>query len=58
MGKDGQGKALIVLWSTGQAVSTGNVSVLAKAHTDAAVHRMRIAAFDDHRYVRTYSLSD
>lgn len=50
VGKDGTGKALVVLWDTDQAASTGDVTVLTKAHTDTGIQRMRIAPFDDNRY--------
>ena len=49
VGRDGHGKILVVLWNTSQVATRGEVSVLAKAHTEASIERMRIAAFDDSR---------
>ncbi len=49
VGRDGHGKALVVLWDTSQASRSGEVRVLSKAHTDAAIERMKIATFDDSR---------
>ena len=49
VGKDGQGRSLVVLWDTGQLKSTGDVTLLTKAHTEASVCTMRVAAFDSHR---------
>ena len=52
MGKDRHGKSQVVMWNTARvAHSAGDVSVLAKAHTDASIERMRVAAFDDSRYM-------
>ena len=45
-GRDGHGKNL---WNTSQVATRGEVSVLARAHTDASIDRMRITAFDDSR---------
>ena len=41
---------MVVVWDASQAIRGGEVSVLAKAHTDADIRRMRIAEFDDSRY--------
>ena len=49
VGRDGQGRTLVVLWDTGQLRTTGDVSLLTKAHTDASIHTMRVAAFESHR---------
>ena len=49
VGRDGHGKNLVVLWNTSQVAARGEVSVLAKAHTEVSIERMRIAAFDDSR---------
>ena len=51
VGRDGHGKSLVVLWETAQlrGVGSGEVKVLAKAHTDVSIHTMKIAAFDDSR---------
>ena len=42
---------MVVIWNTDRASSRGQVSVMAKAHTDVDIVRMRIAAFDDTRSV-------
>ena len=58
VGRGGHGKTLVVLWNTSQVGHSGEVSVLAKAHTDTSIKRMRIAAFDDSRWdVQPQSLS-
>lgn len=49
VGKDGHGKTEVVLWDTSQLRSTGDVSILTKAHVEASVERMRIADFESHR---------
>jgi len=49
VGRDSHGKNLLVLWNTSQVTHSGEVSVLTKAHTEANIERMRIAAFDDSR---------
>ena len=53
MGKDRHGKSQVVVWNTARVASSGEVGVLAKAHTDASIERMRVAAFDDSRYHST-----
>lgn len=40
---------LVVIWNTSQVLKGGQVSVLAKAHTEVDIVRMKIAAFDDTR---------
>ncbi|KAK2180206.1 hypothetical protein NP493_453g01010 [Ridgeia piscesae] len=42
---------MVVIWNTDRASTRGQVSVMAKAHTDVDIVRMRIAAFDDTRMV-------
>ncbi|XP_053550193.1 WD repeat-containing protein 90 [Bombina bombina] len=51
VGKDGHGKTLVVVWNTSQANRGGEVTVLAKAHTDVDIQTMKIAFFDDTRMV-------
>ncbi|XP_068121033.1 WD repeat-containing protein 90-like [Hyperolius riggenbachi] len=51
VGKDGHGKTMVVLWNTSQAGRSGEVKVLAKAHTDVDIQTMKIAFFDDTRMV-------
>ncbi|XP_068121067.1 WD repeat-containing protein 90-like, partial [Hyperolius riggenbachi] len=51
VGKDGHGKTMVVLWNTSQAGRSGEVKVLAKAHTDVDIRTMKIAFFDDTRMV-------
>lgn len=41
---------LIVVWDISHAIRGGEVSIIAKAHTDIDIQRMRIAEFDDSRY--------
>ena len=50
VGKDRHGKSQVVVWNTSRVAHSGEVCVLAKAHTDASIERMRVAAFDDSRY--------
>ena len=40
---------MVVIWCTERVAKGGEVSVVAKAHTDVDIMRMRIAAFDDTR---------
>lgn len=42
---------LVVIWNTSQVTKGGQVGVMAKAHTDVDIERMKIAAFDDTRSV-------
>lgn len=51
VGRDGHGKNMVVTWNTHYVTKGGDVSVMAKAHTDVDIVRMRIAAFDDTRMV-------
>ena len=44
---------MVVIWNTSQVVKGGQISVVAKAHTDVDIKRMRIAAFDDTRFCCT-----
>ena len=40
---------MVVIWNTDRVSKGGQVSVMAKAHTDVDIVKMRIAAFDDTR---------
>ena len=51
VGKDGHGKNLVVIWNTSKVSKTREVTVMAKAHTDVDISRMKVAAFDDTRYL-------
>nr|XP_006813552.1 PREDICTED: WD repeat-containing protein 90-like [Saccoglossus kowalevskii] len=51
VGKDGHGKNLVVVWNTSRVNRSGEVTVMAKAHTDVDIVRMKIANFDDTRMV-------
>ncbi|CAH3162897.1 unnamed protein product [Porites lobata] len=51
VGKDGHGKQMVVVWDVSHAVRGGEMSIIAKAHTDVDICRMRIAEFDDSRLV-------
>lgn len=56
VGKDRHSKTHIVLWSTSSLRPlTGEVSVLAQAHTDISIQTMKIAHFDERRYRNTYT---
>ena len=50
VGKDRHGKSQVVVWNTARVTNSGEVCVLSKAHTDASIEKMRVAAFDDSRY--------
>lgn len=41
---------MVVVWDVSHAIRGGEVSIVAKAHTDVDIQRMRIAEFDDSRY--------
>ncbi|XP_068672849.1 WD repeat-containing protein 90-like isoform X2 [Montipora foliosa] len=51
VGKDNLGKQMVVVWDISHAVRGGEVSIIAKAHTDVDICRMKIAEFDDTRLV-------
>ena len=40
---------MVVVWDISHAVRGGEVSIIAKAHTDVDICRMKIAQFDDTR---------
>lgn len=41
---------MVVVWNTLNVSKGGEVTILAKAHTDVDIHTMKIAFFDDTRY--------
>ncbi|XP_058477467.1 WD repeat-containing protein 90 isoform X2 [Solea solea] len=51
VGKDSHNKTTVVVWNTTNVTKGGEVSVLAKAHTDVDIHTMKVAFFDDTRMV-------
>ncbi|XP_049916646.1 WD repeat-containing protein 90 isoform X3 [Epinephelus moara] len=51
VGKDSHSKTMVVVWNTLNVTKGGEVTVLAKAHTDVDIHTMKIAFFDDTRMV-------
>ena len=40
---------MVVIWDTSKVTKHREISVMAKAHTDVDILRMKIAAFDDTR---------
>ena len=42
---------LVVIWNSEQVQKTGQVFVLAKAHTDVDIVRMKISSVDDTKLV-------
>ncbi|XP_070846624.1 WD repeat-containing protein 90 [Chaetodon trifascialis] len=51
VGKDGHSKTMVVVWNTLNVNKGGEVTILAKAHTDVDIHTMKVAPFDDTRMV-------
>uniref|UniRef100_A0A3Q3IDR4 WD repeat domain 90 n=1 Tax=Monopterus albus TaxID=43700 RepID=A0A3Q3IDR4_MONAL len=51
VGKDRRNKTLVVVWNTLNVSKGGEVTILAKAHTDVDIHTLKIAFFDDTRMV-------
>ncbi|XP_028331789.1 WD repeat-containing protein 90 isoform X1 [Gouania willdenowi] len=51
VGKDRHNKTMVLVWNTSGLFKGGDVTVLAKAHTDVDIHTMKIAFFDDTRIV-------
>ncbi|XP_033641678.1 WD repeat-containing protein 90-like [Asterias rubens] len=51
VGKDGHGKNMVVAWDTSRVGKGGDISVLAKAHTDVDIVQMRVAPFDENKMV-------
>ncbi|KAJ7984499.1 hypothetical protein DPEC_G00355450 [Dallia pectoralis] len=50
VGKDGHGKTMVVVWNTAHATN-GQVSIIAKAHTEVDIQTLKIAFFDETRMV-------
>lgn len=46
---------MVVVWNTQNVSKDGEVTILAKAHTDVDISTMKVAFFDDTRYL-TFSL--
>lgn len=42
---------MVVVWSTLHVNKEGIVTILAKAHTDVDIHMMKVAFFDETRYL-------
>lgn len=40
---------MVVIWNTSKVMKNREVSVMAKAHSDVDISRMKIAGFDDTR---------
>ncbi|KAM4526174.1 WD repeat-containing protein 90 [Fundulus diaphanus] len=51
VGKDRHNKTMVVVWNTLNVSKGGEVTILAKAHTDVDIITMKIAFFDDTRMV-------
>ncbi|KAM3859558.1 LOW QUALITY PROTEIN: WD repeat-containing protein 90 [Diretmus argenteus] len=51
VGKDSHYKTMVVVWNTLHVIKGGEVTVLAKAHTEVDIHTMMVAFFDDTRMV-------
>lgn len=49
VGKDGQGKNMVVIWNTTRVAKHREMSLVAKAHTDVDISRIVIAPFDDNK---------
>ena len=41
---------MVVVWNTQNITKGGEVTILAKAHTDVDINTMKVAYFDDTRY--------
>ena len=48
---------MVVVWNTERVLRGGEVQLLAKAHTDVDIQRIRIAHFDDTRYLSVHLYS-
>lgn len=44
---------MVVVWNTQNVRRDGDVSVLAKVHTDADIGTMKVASFDDTRFLNS-----
>lgn len=42
---------MVVVWNTQNVSKDGDVSVLAKVHTDADISTMKVTSFDDTRFL-------
>ncbi|XP_022046552.2 WD repeat-containing protein 90 isoform X1 [Acanthochromis polyacanthus] len=51
VGKDNHNKTMVVVWNTLNVGKGGEVTILAKAHTDVDIHTMKVTFFDDTRLV-------
>ncbi|XP_040923164.1 WD repeat-containing protein 90 [Toxotes jaculatrix] len=51
VGKDSHNKTMVVVWNTLNVSKGGEVTILAKAHTDVDIHTMKVAFFDETRLV-------
>uniref|UniRef100_A0A8C6KYC9 WD repeat domain 90 n=1 Tax=Nothobranchius furzeri TaxID=105023 RepID=A0A8C6KYC9_NOTFU len=51
VGKDSHNKTMVVVWNTLNVSKGGEVTVLAKAHTEVDIGTMKVAFFDDTRMV-------
>ncbi|XP_045924452.1 WD repeat-containing protein 90 [Micropterus dolomieu] len=51
VGKDSHSKTMVVVWNTLNVSKGGEVTILAKAHTDVDIHTIKVAFFDDTRMV-------
>ncbi|KAM6898195.1 WD repeat-containing protein 90 [Lycodopsis pacificus] len=51
VGRDSHSKTMVVVWNTSNVSKGGEVTILAKAHTDVDVLTMKVAFFDDTRMV-------
>ncbi|XP_068162338.1 WD repeat-containing protein 90 [Antennarius striatus] len=51
VGKDKHDKTMVVVWNTRKVSKGGEVTILAKAHTDVDILTMKVAFFDDTRMV-------
>ncbi|CAN9508568.1 unnamed protein product [Ophioblennius macclurei] len=51
VGKDRHNKRLVVVWNTLNVRGGGDVTVVAKAHTEVDIYTMKITSFDDTRMV-------
>ncbi|XP_069547580.1 WD repeat-containing protein 90 [Brachyistius frenatus] len=51
VGKDSHNKTMVVVWNTRNVSKAGEVTILAKAHTDVDINTMKVAFFDDTRMV-------
>ncbi|TRY93037.1 hypothetical protein DNTS_025166 [Danionella cerebrum] len=55
VGRDGHNKTTVILWNTRRVAEGSVIPVLTKAHTDVDIQTMKIAFFDDTRFVSSRS---